>query len=41
MPKIKTELDINDQIFICQNEKNMTISEMAQKLQFPQYKIKE
>lgn len=37
----KEELDIEDKIFICQNEKKMTISEMATKLQLPQYKIKE
>lgn len=41
MSKQAKELGIEEQIFICKNSKNMSISEMSQKIGFPQYQIKE
>lgn len=41
MSRPKQELDFEDQIFICQNDKKMSIAEMATKLQVTQSEIKE
>ena len=41
MPRPKQELDFEDQIFICQNDKKMSIAEMAAELKVTQSEIKE